>query len=38
LEQYASGAGSAKEVDALMKRLQHVKASRTFTRDEMNAR
>jgi len=38
LEQYASGAGSAKEVDALMKRLRHVKAGRTFTRDEMNAR
>jgi len=38
LEQYASGAGNAKEVDALMKRLRHVKAGRSFTRDEMNAR
>jgi N-glycosylase/DNA lyase len=38
LEQYVSGAASAKEVDALMKRLRHVKAGRTFTRDEMNAR
>ena len=38
LEQYASGAGSAKEVDALMKRLRHVKAGQAFTRDEMNAR
>ncbi len=38
LEQYASGVGSAKEVDALMKRLSHVKAGRTFTRDELNAR
>jgi len=38
LEQYASAAGNAKEVDALMKRLRHVKAGRSFTRDEMNAR
>ena len=38
LEQYASGTGSAEEVDALMKRLRHVKAGRAFTRDEMNAR
>lgn len=38
LEEYASGTGSATEVDALMKRLRHVKAGRAFTRDEMNAR
>jgi DNA mismatch endonuclease (patch repair protein) len=29
---------NAKEVDALMKRLRHVKAGKAFTRDEMNAR
>lgn len=38
LQQYAAGSGSAQEVDALMHRLRHVKAGRTFTRDEMNAR
>ena len=38
LEQFASGAGSGQEVDALMHRLRHVKAGRTFTRDEMNER
>ena len=29
---------SAQEVDALMKRLRHVRAGRHFTRDEMNER
>ena len=38
LAQYASGSGSPEEVDALMHRLRHVKAGRTFTRDEMNER
>ena len=38
LAQYASGSGSVEEVDALMHRLRHVKAGRTFTREEMNDR
>jgi predicted transcriptional regulator len=38
LQQYAAQPGSAQEVDALMKRLNHVRAGRHFTRDEMNER
>jgi hypothetical protein len=38
LEQYAAQSGSAQEVEALMKRLSHVRAGRRFTRDEMNER
>jgi len=38
LEQYATPVGSAKEVDALMKRLWHVNAGGVFSRDETNAR
>jgi hypothetical protein len=36
LEQFTARAGNVQEYDALMKRLQHVKAGRRFTRDEMN--
>ena len=38
LQEYVSGSSSAEEVDALMKRLRHVKAGAAFTRDEMNTR
>ena len=38
LEQFTAQSGSAKEYDALMKRLQHVKAGRHFSREEMNER
>ena len=38
LEQYTARAGSANEVESLMKRLRHVQAGRRFTRDEMNER
>ncbi len=38
LEHYASQAGSAQEVDGLMKRLEHVRAGRRFTRAELNER
>jgi hypothetical protein len=38
LQQYAEQSGSAQEVDALMKRLRHVRAARHFTRAEMNER
>ena len=38
LREYVSGSSGAKEVDALMKRLRHVRASGAFTRDDMNAR
>lgn len=38
LVQFTSQAGSAHEVDSLMRRLRHVKAGRRFTRDEMNER
>lgn len=37
LLQYTARSGG-KELDALMKRLRHVKSGRHFTRDEMNAR
>lgn len=38
LEQYVTQSGSVREVDALMRRLSHVRAGRRFTRDEMNER
>ena len=38
LEQFTSQAGNAQEFDSLMKRLQHVKAGRRYSRDEMNER
>jgi hypothetical protein len=38
LQQYAAQSGSAQEVDALMKRLGHVRAGRHFTRSHMNER
>ncbi len=38
LEQFAAQAGNAEEFDALMRRLGHVKAGRSFSRDEMNER
>jgi hypothetical protein len=37
-EQFTARAGNVQEYDALMRRLQHVKAGRRFTRDEMNER
>jgi hypothetical protein len=38
LEQYASRAGGGAAVDALMRRLKHVRSSGPYTRDEMNER
>jgi hypothetical protein len=38
LLQFAAQAGNAREMDALMKRLKHVRAGRHFSRDEMNER
>ena len=38
LEQYAAQPGGGAAVDALMRRLQHVKSSSPYTRDEMNER
>lgn len=38
LEQFTARAGNVLEYDALMRRLQHVRAGRSFTRDEMNER
>ena len=38
LEQYAAQSGAAAALDALMERLQHVKSSGPYTRDEMNER
>lgn len=38
LEQYADQAGSARELDALMKRLRHVRSGGRFSRDQMNER
>jgi len=38
LEQYAGKAGGGAAVDALMRRLKHVRSGGTFTRDEMNER
>jgi hypothetical protein len=38
LERYAAQSGNAQEVDSLFNRLRHVRAGRSFTRDEMNDR
>jgi hypothetical protein len=38
LVQFTGQSGSGREVEALMKRLRHVKAGGHFTRDEMNER
>jgi hypothetical protein len=38
LEQFTSREGSARDVDALMDRLGHVRAGRRFGRKEMNER
>lgn len=38
LAQYTTRAGNAREFDALMRRLRHVRAGRRFSRDEMNER
>jgi hypothetical protein len=36
LQEFTAQSGSATEFDALMQRLEHVRAGRRFTRDEMN--
>jgi hypothetical protein len=38
LQQYAAHAGGGAAVDALMRRLRHVRSAGPYTRDEMNAR
>jgi hypothetical protein len=38
LRTFAAQSGDGQEVDALMRRLRHVKAGRHFSRDEMNER
>ena len=38
LEQYASQAGGGAAVDALMRRLRHVRSSGPYSRDQMNER
>lgn len=38
LEQFIAASGGPSEYKALMKRLRHVEAGRTFSRDEMNER
>jgi hypothetical protein len=38
LEQYAAQSGGAAAMDALMRRLRHVKSSGPYTRDQMNER
>ena len=38
LEHYAAQAGGGAAVDALMRRLRHVRSSGPYTRDEMNER
>lgn len=38
LVQFTTRSGDGQQVDALMRRLDHVKAGRHFTRDEMNER
>jgi hypothetical protein len=38
LAQYAAQAGGSVAVDALMRRLRHVRSAGPFTRDEMNER
>lgn len=35
---FTAQSGNGQEVDALMRRLRHVKAGRHFSRDEMNER
>ena len=36
LAQFTAGSANGREVQSLMKRLQHVRAGRHFSRDEMN--
>jgi hypothetical protein len=38
LEKYAAQAGDGAAVDALMRRLRHVRSAGPYTRDEMNER
>jgi hypothetical protein len=38
LEQYAAQAGGGAAVDALLRRLRHIRSAGPFTRDEMNER
>lgn len=38
LQQYASQAGGGEAVDALMRRLKHIRSAGSYTRDEMNER
>jgi hypothetical protein len=38
LEQYAAQAGGGAAVDALMRRLKHVRSSGPYSRDELNER
>ncbi len=38
LEQYAAQGGGGAAVDALMRRLRHVRSGGPYTRDEMNER
>jgi len=38
LQQFTAQSGDAQEVDALMRRLHHIKAGARFSRDEMNER
>ena len=38
LEQYAAQSGGGAAVDALMRRLSHVRSAGPYTRDEMNER
>lgn len=38
LQHYASQAGGGAAVDALMRRLKHVRSAGPYTRDEMNER
>lgn len=38
LEQYAAQAGGGAAIEALMRRLRHVRSAGPYTRDEMNER
>ena len=38
MQQFTQQAGRAKEFDALMERLKHIRSSGPYTRDEMNER
>lgn len=38
LREFTAQSGNVQQIEALMKRLSHVKAGRHFTRDEMNER